>query len=146
MNLFGEEDAPVVHNKPRDGYKEPVMSRAERKNVLSQIARGKAVDAWIMFRDNNIKVRLTPSFADRIKAVQVLNEMDSINEIAETQHKTISFFDEYLKELNAEIEQRHLRTQQDNLQVQQDNLQDDKSECDTQSSHAEQSQSESGHD
>lgn len=77
MNLFGEDDS--IERKPKQRAKSntEVLSFEERRYVLSQIARGVAIDTWIVYHDSNLRVRLTPQVSERIKAIQVLNEMDA---------------------------------------------------------------------
>ncbi|MFN3562702.1 MAG: hypothetical protein ACK4XM_12440 [Chloroherpetonaceae bacterium] len=74
----------------------------------------------------NLKVRLTPSIADRIKAIQVLNDMDELSDIKNDVSVAVSFYEKYLKE------------------VQQANLQDDRCASDKSDSGEAQSESESG--
>lgn len=127
MDLFGNEDSELIHTRRRNGkpaQRDSVLTREERRYLLSQIARGKTTDAWVLFRDMNLKVRLTPSIADRIKAIQVLNEMDELSDIKHDVSVSVSFYEKYLKE------------------VQQEKLQDDRRASDKSDSGEAQSESE----
>lgn len=128
MDLFGNDDSELIQPKRNAKHVQSnsVLTREERKYLLSQIARGKTTDAWILFRDMNLKVRLTPSIADRIKAIQVLNDMDELSDIKHDVSVSVSFYEKYLKE------------------VQQANLQDDRCASDKSDSGEAQSESESG--